>query len=204
MAISVDQFPKVSLLDYATARGQIRSGDILLCSGSSVFSSLIQKATDSVWSHVAFVMRLDAIGRIMVLESVESIGVRTVPLSSYVQNYNATNKGYPGKLLIARHSEFNAANIPDMSQTAVDLFGYPYDTQEIIKIAARIGMKLFGFNQDNPLIQSQNAFICSEYAYKCYRSVGVSIDYDPSGFVAPADFAKTPEINPLFSLETTP
>ncbi len=203
MAVSVDQFPAVSLLDYATARSEIRSGDILLCSGSSLFSTLIQKTTESIWSHVAFVIRLDAIGRIMVLESVESIGVRTVPLSSYVQNYNATGKGYPGKLLIARHSQFKSANITALSQSAVNLLGYPYNNQDILRIAARIGMKSFGFEKNDPMIQPEHAYICSEYAYDCYRSVGVSIDYDPSGFVAPADFAKTPEINPLFSLETS-
>lgn len=202
MTISVDQFPAVSILDYTTARPEIRSGDILLCSGSSLFSTLIQKTTESIWSHVAFVIRLDAINRIMILESVESIGVRTVPLSSYVRNYNATGKGYPGKLLIARHSQFKAANIGNMSQTAVDLLGYPYNNKDILRIAARIGMKSFGFEADDPMIQPEHAFICSEYAYDCYRSVGISIEYDSAGFVAPADFAKTPEIHAVFSLKT--
>jgi hypothetical protein len=202
MAITVDCFPDVSSLDYDDARSEIRSGDILLCSGSSIFSTLIQKATNSIWSHVGFVMRLDAIDRVMVLESVESIGVRTVPLSSYATNYNATGKGYPGQILIARHSQFNPANIPNLSENAIDLFGYPYDTQEIVRIAARIGMKAFGFNSQSQAVQPGRAFICSEYAYDCYHSVGLTIDYDSSGFVSPADFALTPQINALFSLNT--
>lgn len=200
MPISLDQFPSLSTLNYLQARPKIRSGDILLCSGSSLFSTLIQKATGSVWSHIAFIIYLEVIDRLMVLESVESIGVRTVPLSSYVKNYNASGKGYPGKLLIARHQQFEPARVKDLSEKAVDFFGYPYDTEEIVKIAARIGMKAFGFTKDSPFMQSTHSFICSEYAYECYRSVGITIDYDPEGFVSPADFAKTPLVEGLFFL----
>ncbi len=71
MSVSVKNFPKLRRQDYKKVRPKIHSGDILLCSGSSVFSQMIQKATGSIWSHVAFVIRLDTIGRIMVLESVE-------------------------------------------------------------------------------------------------------------------------------------
>ena len=202
MAISINSFPALPVLDYNTARNHIRSGDILLCSGSSLFSTLIQKASHSVWSHIAFIIRLDAIERLMVLESVESIGVRTVPLRSYVSNYNATGKGYPGKILIARHDKFNPGNIGQLSRYAVDLFGYPYNKEEVLRIAARIGMKAFGFTSHDKIIESQQAFICSEYAYECYRSVGITIDYDPEGFVTPADFAQTDAIHGLHFIQT--
>lgn len=49
---------------------------------------MIQRATRSVWSHVAFVMRVDSIDRVMVLESREPIGVRTVPLRTYLADYD--------------------------------------------------------------------------------------------------------------------
>lgn len=203
MSLPVDKFPNLNLYDYNDIRQYIKSGDILLASGSAVFSQLIQHATKSIWSHVAFILRLDMIDRIMVLESVESIGVRTVPLSSYVHNYNGTSKGYPGKLLIARHDQFNISNINKLSQFAVDLFGYPYATDDIVRIATRIGMNDFGFNKNHPLIQSdKKAFICSEYVYECYKSVGLDIEYDQRGFIAPADYAKNEHINPVYALHT--
>src|SRR5437867_8122662 len=107
----MEEFPTMPIKHYRELRHEIRSGDILLCSGSSVFSTLIQKVTGSVWSHVAFILRVDAIDRIMVLESVESIGVRAVPLSNYVNDYNATRKGYPGRLMLARHHDVRQDNI---------------------------------------------------------------------------------------------
>ena len=73
-----------------------------------MFSRMIQKSTGSAWSHVGFVMRLDAIDRVMVLESVEPLGVRTVPLRKYLQDYDSRgNKPYPGGVVIARHKAFS-------------------------------------------------------------------------------------------------
>ena len=89
----MEPFPAFEIKEYKNCRNDIKSGDILLCSGDSFFSNMIKQVTHSVWSHVAFILRVDIIDRIMVLESVESIGVRTVPLSSYVSDYNGTVKG---------------------------------------------------------------------------------------------------------------
>lgn len=198
----MDGFPNVPTNHYDELRSEIKSGDILFCSGSSLFATMIQGATNSVWSHVAFVIRLDIIDRVMVMESVESIGVRTVPLSNYVRNYNTTGKGYPGRLMLARHQDFQEKNITHLSQKAVDLFGYPYNTNEIVRIAARIGMKAFGFKPGSHEIAQQREFICSEYAYICFKSVGITIDYDPAGFIAPANFAKSTKIKPLRFIAT--
>src|SRR3990167_5984783 len=140
----METFPPLLSKHYREIHSQIRAGDILLCSGNSAFSSLIKKATQSVWSHVAFILRIEAIDRLMVLESVESIGVRTVPLSHYICNYNATGKGYPGKLMLARHQGVAHSNINVLSTLAVDYLGYPYNKEEIIHIAARIGLHNLG------------------------------------------------------------
>ncbi len=201
MPLPINELPAIKPCTYASARQHIKSGDILLASGTSVFSQLIQHATNSIWSHVGFILRLDEINRIMVLESVETIGVRTVPLSSYLSNYNGTEKGYPGDLVVARHDDFDEKNINNLSQFAVDLFGYPYASEDIVKIAARIGMDAFGFHKDHPLVTSNKAFICSEYVYECYKSIGLSISYNTEGYIAPADFARCLQINTVCKLQ---
>ena len=105
----------------------------------------IQKATKSVWSHVGFVMRLDNLGRVMVLEGVEPLGVRTVPLSKHFTDYDSNDNLYSGGLVIARHRNFASkatdAKLKRFGQFAVDLFGYPYDKDEIAKIALRLVRK---------------------------------------------------------------
>jgi hypothetical protein len=191
--------------NYDLVRGEIQSGDILLCSGSAAFSQLIQAATGSTWSHVAFVLRVDAIDRVMVLESVESIGVRTVPLSNYVRNYNATGKGYPGKLVLARHADFaqltNQQKLNQMSQFAVDCFGCPYNSQDIARIAARIAMHSIQ-PHPAPIQLSPNTFICSEYAARCYTEIGIDIAWNQLGFIAPSDFAADPKVSAQFQLQS--
>jgi len=206
MAISVKTFPKAQPVDYAQFRADIRSGDILLCSGSAWFSKLIQQGTGSVWSHVGFVMRLDAIDRVMVLESVEPLGVRTVPLSKYLTDYDSQGNPYPGGLVLARHKKFEEKSdkkaLKKFGQFAVDLFGYPYDKDEIVKIAARIASSFVPFSaKDKKALKPDREFICSEYAYECYKAIGISIPYDRRGFVAPADFARAKEVELLAVLK---
>jgi len=198
MSLSVKKFPKIPKKRYNIIRKDLRSGDILLCSGTGVFSKLIQKATGSVWSHVGFIIRLDSIDRVMVLESVESIGVRTIPLSSYVKDYNGSGRSYKGKVVIARHALAKSFSIPQMkkmTQFAVDLFGYPYDKDEIVKIAARIAM---GFLiRKEKALKHDKEYICSEYAWHCYKKLGITIPHDKKGFIAPKDFARDKRVDPI-------
>ena len=160
---------------------------------------MIQAATGSIWSHVGFLMRLDEIDRIMVLESVEPLGVRTVPLRNYLTDYDSNGNSYPGGIAIARHSSF-ADQIPrsdfkKFARFAVDLFGYPYDTDEILKIAGRILASYVPFStSDKKALRRDREYICSEYVWECFQHLGVTIEYDPNGFIAPKHFAIAPEV----------
>lgn len=198
----MDLIATLTTKKYDELRRHIRSGDILLCQGKSPLSGIIQKATGSLWSHVAFILRIDAIDRIMVLESVESIGVRAVALSSYVSDYNGSGRGYEGRILLARHADVRQENMINLSKAAVDLLGYPYDTQEVLRIAARISLNTMGFNQNEKPASPQREYICSEYASICFQSIGVKIDYNSLGFIAPEDFARCPKVSALSYIHT--
>lgn len=197
------KFPQLQLVNYSEVRDDIRNGDILLCSGEYMFSKLIQKAIDSCWSHVAFVLRIDEIDRVMVLESIEGKGARTVALSEYVSNFEGTGVGYKGRLAIARHRDFasiaNPENLKSMSQFAVDRFAYPYDEEEIARITARIVGSFLGFKKGE--IKRDQEYICSEYVYECYKRIGIDIPFDKRGFVAPADFARAEQVKLQWELE---
>jgi hypothetical protein len=201
--VSSNNFSHVPSQEYAHVRPSIKSGDILLCSGSSTFSKLIQQTTNSIWSHVAFIIYLQDIDRFMVLESVESIGVRAVPLRHYVENYNGTQQGYPGRILIARHNQFDASHINKLSAHAVDLLGYPYHTKEILQIATKLLEEKVSSPKAITPSTTSKSYICSEYAYECYRSVGIDIHHDPAGFITPSDFSKDPNITALSFINTS-
>ncbi|WP_306590385.1 hypothetical protein [Geothrix sp. 21YS21S-4] len=199
MALSVDAFPPDPAADYAKIRKDLQNGDVLICSGTGVFSSMIQQATASVWSHVAFILRLDAIDRIMLLESVEPIGVRTVRLSKYLEDYANDGKPYPGGMAIIRNRKFaavGAKKLTALAQYAVDQFGYPYDKDEIAKMAARILASKVPFTKKQlKKIEPDREFICSEYVAQCYEQVDLEVQWNQLGFIAPSDFAADPNFD---------
>jgi hypothetical protein len=186
---------------YPTIKDHIRSGDILLCSGNRPFSKLIQKATQSRWSHVGFILWIEDFKQLMVLEAVESHGVRIVPLQGYIDNYNGSGKPYGGDLMIGRHIHFNKDNIHGLAEFGSKLFGYPYDYGDIAKIAFRLSLRAAGYKKRHQILESSDAYICSEYAYLCYQKVGTEIAHDKlNGFIMPADFAADKNIEKLFLL----
>lgn len=198
----MDGFPILEAMNYDDIRPSLRSGDVLLASGEYMFSRLIQHATDSCWSHVAFIMRLDVIDRVMVLESIEGKGVRTIPLSEYVRNFEGTGRGYKGRLAVSRHRNFEAVaseeGLKRMAQFAVDRFARPYDEEEIARITARIVASKLGFK--NSEIKRNDEYICSEYVFECYNEIGLEIAYDKRGFVAPADFFRDGNMQALWEV----
>lgn len=186
--------------NYDKSRGQIQTGDILICSGSAFFSDLIKKATGSPWSHVGLIFRLNDIGRVMVLESVESMGVRAVPLRHYVSNYRGQGEPYPGRVYVARHAEMTPPDqekVLVLAQQAADLLGQPYDNEEIARIAARIASG-GRFGKKDP--ERNRAYICSEYVDECLAKIDIHIKRDELGFVAPSDFGADENVNTVFRL----
>ena len=198
MSIAIKRVPRRQLVDYDQIRDDIRSGDLLFCSGSGFFSRMIQRSRGSIWSHVGLLMRLEAIDRVMVLESLEPQGVRTVPLRKYLVDYDNEGKPYPGAVVIGRHKAVETASkngLRRLGQFAADLFGYPYDKDEIAKIAARIAGSYVPFTQtERRALRRDREYICSEYVWECYRQLGIHIEYDPRGFIAPSDFASASEV----------
>jgi hypothetical protein len=78
-----------------------------------------------------------------------------------------------------------------LAKYAVDQFGYPYDKQQIAKIAARIMASKVPFSKKElARIKASNDFICSEYVARCYETIGIKVTWDRRGFIVPADFAR--------------
>ncbi len=196
-------FPALEKRNYQDIRGSLISGDLLFASGEYMFSKLIQKASSSCWSHVALVMRLNEMDRVMVFESVEGKGVRTIPLADYVNNFEGSSRGYQGRLAIGRHQHFASLATPSslraMAQFAVDRFGLPYDNEELARITARIASSALGFKSGE--IAPGKDYICSEYVYECYKQIGLDVPFDRRGFIAPADFVEDPNIELLWEVE---
>jgi hypothetical protein len=188
-------YPDVPCHAYAEIRATIEDGDLLLCSGTAFFSRLIQHATGSVWSHIGMLYWTRDLDRLLVLESVESIGVRCVPLSHYLGDYKNQGVRYPGRIFLARHracAHLSPADWRRFAQYAVDRLGYAYNAEEIARIAACILRP--SLTRTLPAVADARSFICSQYVAACLDAVGVTIPGNPRGYIAPGDFAVDPAI----------
>ena len=186
---TLDQMP---VQDYDQVRPQLKSGDLLFASGSYPASKLIQKFPDSVWSHVGILFRVESLDRVLLLESVEDMGVRFAPLSKYLSDYE-NGKPYRGRVLIARRQDLKAQAIADLARTGIDELTRPYDRDEIARIMVRIALGKGKARRDRE-------YICSELVHECFERAGYAFDYNPRGFVSPEDIWRHASVQARFRL----
>ena len=204
MTIKDDVLHTLKPQAYKTIRGRVRDGDLLFCSATDPISQTIRWATRSPWSHIAIAYRLEALDRVMVLESVEHIGVRTVPLSTFISRTSEGTHPYPGDIILARHAGFPAGEpgtMKEMFRFAFDHLGDKFAMGEIFKILTRIVLGRFAVHMPKSL-GAKNEYICSEYVAKCFDKVGLKIPWDGLGFIGPGDFAADPEIKVVARFRT--
>ncbi|OKL36839.1 YiiX/YebB-like N1pC/P60 family cysteine hydrolase [Domibacillus mangrovi] len=191
------KFQGIYQLHYEEAMGKIQTGDLLFCSGSYLVSELIKKASNSFMSHVAFLF--EWYDRVLVFESVESMGVRIVPLLHYMTNYKNTGKKYNGGLFIARHeklidSYFDQTLLKNMIRTGIDSLNRNYDQTEIIRILTRIKLGVGKHKEDN------YEYICSEFVDYCFQQIGVRFPRTMEGFIYPEHIAADSNVYPMFEI----
>lgn len=194
--MGTQKFVGVKQLPYQLARKEVRTGDLLFCSGRHIVSELIKKASGSMFSHVGLLCFWN--DRVVVLESVEDDGVRAVPLSHYLYNYENSMKKYNGELYVARHKEvghpnFDKNKINRMLGNAVDMLNRNYDKDEIARIIARVGLGI-GKHKDD------QEYICSEFVDECFKQMDVDFLRDPMGFIFPEHIAADSKVKPLFEI----
>ncbi|TKD69265.1 YiiX/YebB-like N1pC/P60 family cysteine hydrolase [Pseudalkalibacillus hwajinpoensis] len=192
--MSTDRFKDLPIHSYQSIRGDIQTGDLLLCSGSYPVSKIIKKVSKSRFSHVSLIFQW--VDRLMILESVESYGVRIVPLSHYFSDYRNSGKPYKGNLYLARHSavkDLVPNKLNAMLRRGADLTGQPYDIEEIVKILASVVI-------DDLTSIRNDKYICSEFVQECYKKAGLSFQDDGRGFIYPEHISKDPSVKPLYEL----
>ena len=204
MAIADNVFSDLKPQAYAKVRALVQNGDLLLCSADDPMSKLIRWSTKTPWSHIAIAYRIESLNRVMVFEAVEKIGVRTVPLSTFISRTSSGVHPFPGKILLARDQRFAA--LPETKRKAMYDFafgslGNRFAPGEIMKIALRLMLGRMARKMPR-FLGARDEYICSEYVAKCFTKAGLKIPWDGLGFVAPGDFALAPDVNAVAQIRT--
>lgn len=174
---------------YASIRPTLKSGDLFFASGDYAISKTIQMVTKSPWSHVGVILRWTEFNRVLLLESVEDMGVRIAPVSKYLTDYG-NGKPYKGRIAFARFADMKPAILDGVTQFGLDELTRPYDQGEIVKIATRVALGLGKKVRDRE-------YICSELVYECFAAGGKDIPYNKKGFISPEDVWADPTLKLL-------
>jgi hypothetical protein len=204
MTIPADVLTELKPQPYAAVRKLVKTGDLLLCSANDPFSRVIRWSSASPWSHVAIAYRIPALNRVMVLESVQKLGVRTVPLSTFISRTSNGTHPYPGRILLARHegiADLAPARLRKLFDFAFSQLGDPFAGGEIVKIAIRLLLGRLAIRFPKRL-QPHGEYICSEFVAACFDKAGIKVPWDGLGFVAPNDFADAPQVTAVAQVRT--
>ncbi len=178
--LSKRQIKALPVQGYDAVRDSLHSGDLVFCSGSYLFSGLIQRFTKSVWSHVGVIYRDEHLGRVFVLESEAGVGVRLVPVSKYLRDYHGRRRPYRGQIVVGRvQPVLTDDQVRQGVSFGMDLLTRPYDKHEILRIALRILFRVGRRARDRK-------FICSELVDECFRAAGVRFTR-PDNYISPQD-----------------
>lgn len=185
--ITRNKILETNTVRYDAIRSTLKTGDLLFCSGNYLFSSIIQRFTKSVWSHVGMVYYDSSLDRMLILESEKLYGVRVAPLSKYIKDYHGKNRPYKGVIAIARlEPELNLEEMKKGIRFGMDELTKPYDDWEILRIAVRILFKIGKRVNDRK-------YICSELIQVCYKQMGIVFNYS-NKIISPDDIWRDPRL----------
>lgn len=178
---------------YDELRNHVKTGDLLFTSGDYLISKAIQRASDSMLSHVAYIYWLEE--RLVVVESVEGAGVRMVPLSKYLYDYSNTGRPYHGRLFLAR---IDPLITDQQSETIIgataDMLANPFSLFQFVKIWVRWYFHLGKDFQDRELV-------CSEFINAAFKKAGIDFDGSaPDEYVFPETIGAHPKVTALFQI----
>jgi hypothetical protein len=189
----IDQLP---VWTWSKACTDANEGDLLLCSGRYLVSRLIRLASRSPFSHVGVIWRWN--GELMLFESVETDGVRAIPLNQYLENFENSGKAYPGDLYLARVEGVAAANPASpraIFESAIKRLNRDFNLWEMVQMT--IQLLLPGIFRH---FRSKQ-YLCSEFVDEVFHEAKkIKFASKLSGFLFPEDIASDLRVEGLCRL----
>lgn len=182
-----DEAESLPVIPYAEVRGQLRSGDLLFASGKYRVSELVQSVTHSIWSHIGIVLHLPILERVLLLESVEGVGVRIVPVSKYLNDY-LDEEPFQGLVAIARVEGITPEIAKTLMQFGADELGRPYNDAEIAALKDPAAFL------EGKVTFRPRTYVCSELVRACFHEAGLDFSAGQGGLISPEDIWADPHV----------
>jgi hypothetical protein len=156
---------KADQRSYRDTRSEMRTGDLLLFSGTSYLSRVIEGVTRSPYSHVAMVASMD--GRLLTFQA-DPGGVVVEPASKVVCRYNGMVDWWS-----MDDSARGRLRERDAVDTALTLLGLRYGYLRSIMLGLRKLFRSKLAREDSPLLP--RSLFCSEFVSMCLRNGGIDV-----------------------------
>ena len=170
---------------------QLQTGDIVLGSGTTLFSRIVRKVTRSTWSHSGIVIVSEDTGEHFLLESNTTTEVIDVEAGVPVDGVQLVLledriRAYPGFMAV-RH--LNLERTPTMLRILRDFHrevrGRPFDRNPLQLLRSAV---------DDSRWLAENArdltsLFCSELVAEAYQRLGLLPEDPPSNEYTPKDFS---------------
>jgi hypothetical protein len=172
---------------YNKVREQIRNADVLLFRNTSLKSKIICWLLKKHYTHTAIAAWWNQ--RLMVIESVEKKGVRTLPLSEAIRKYHGDIDLYKPALSDKKRQEI----VDDASS----FLGLDYGLWAAIKLGIALLLKERRLNVE----EVRETLICSEAVSKFFRRNGCDLCPEISdGNTHPDDISQSDKLVRIGSL----
>ncbi len=84
-------------------------------------------------------IKMKSLDRVLMLEAEPYVGIRLIPLSTYLNDYKGSKRPYKGQMIIANlHQELPKEQMNRGISFGLDALTKPYDNYEIFRIMMRI------------------------------------------------------------------
>lgn len=171
---------------------EFKDGDLLLCSGNHWISAIIKDGSSSQFSHVGLIYMWN--GMPMLIEAVETDGVRIIPLSQYTSNYENSEMGYDGGLYHARIEGLLPVHTAIVLEKAMTLINKKFDTDGVAKAISRFYL---GFGKSD----NDDEYFCSELVFEAFETIDLIFEKTDKGFVYPSHIASDDRVTGLHRIK---
>lgn len=164
--------------NYEILRDELQTGDLIFFSGNHWLSELIRIRSKGAWSHVGIVVRIEEINRIFLVESIIEVGVRMIPMSFVIKDYDGHKRPYNGRVAWARMQDLPTDKSLTIKEFVLDNLSKQYDRKEYWRVLWRtVAGKKRLFHDDK--------YSCAEYIYEAFKRAGIYLKYDRGDFISP-------------------
>jgi hypothetical protein len=183
-------------ISYKDIRDQLKTGDLILFSGKSPIGRMIRLFSNSKWSHLGMVIKVDDVDMLLLWESTSinntpdfysrkiSSGVQTTMLSERIENFD-------GDIAV----RFLQGEIPSeakhkLKNLRYTLRGRPYESSKIELIQSLLDM-----NGSSPNDADLSSVFCSELIAEGLKAMGIMDQSARSNEFAPRDFGDNGDVD---------